>query len=223
MTEDFRTEMADALEKGVSGVEAQGQEMPSASVSPANGVDRPRIEAAVRELLIGIGEDPDRPGLVGTPDRVARACEELFSGLADDPARHLRKQFHEEGNEELVVVRDIPFHSMCEHHILPFIGRAHVAYIPRDGRITGLSKIARCVAGFAARPQLQERLTGQVADAMMAELDPVGVMVVIEAEHTCMTMRGIRAAGAMTVTSAVRGTLKTDNKTREEALRLLGR
>lgn len=223
MTEDLRTEMADALEKGASGVETRGQETPSASTSPANGVDRPRIEAAVRELLIGIGEDPDRPGLVGTPDRVARACEELFSGLADDPARHLRKQFHEEGNEELVVVRDIPFHSMCEHHILPFIGRAHVAYIPRDGRITGLSKIARCVAGFAARPQLQERLTGQVADAMMAELDPVGVMVVIEAEHTCMTMRGIRAAGAMTVTSAVRGTLKTDNKTREEALRLLGR
>ena len=223
MTEDLRTEMAGALEKGVSGVETQGQETPSASASPAHGVDRPRIEAAVRELLIGIGEDPDRPGLVGTPDRVARACEELFSGLADDPARHLRKQFHEEGNEELVVVRDIPFHSMCEHHILPFIGRAHVAYIPRDGRITGLSKIARCVAGFAARPQLQERLTGQVADAMMAELDPVGVMVVIEAEHTCMTMRGIRAAGAMTVTSAVRGTLKTDNKTREEALRLLGR
>lgn len=223
MTENLRTQMAGAPEEGATGVEAQGQERLTASASPAGGVDRPRIEAAVRELLIGIGEDPDRPGLVGTPDRVARACEELFSGLADDPARHLRKQFHEEGNEELVVVRDIPFHSMCEHHILPFIGRAHVAYIPRDGRITGLSKIARCVAGFAARPQLQERLTGQVADAMMAELDPVGVMVVIEAEHTCMTMRGIRAAGAMTVTSAVRGTLKTDNKTREEALRLLGR
>ena len=223
MTEYLRTQMAGAPEEGATGVEAQGQERLTASASPAGGVDRPRIEAAVRELLIGIGEDPDRPGLVGTPDRVARACEELFSGLADDPARHLRKQFHEEGNEELVVVRDIPFHSMCEHHILPFIGRAHVAYIPRDGRITGLSKIARCVAGFAARPQLQERLTGQVADAVMAELDPVGVMVVIEAEHTCMTMRGIRAAGAMTVTSAVRGTLKTDNKTREEALRLLGR
>ena len=223
MTENLRTQMAGAPEEGATGVEAQGQERLTASASPAGGVDRPRIEAAVRELLIGIGEDPDRPGLVGTPDRVARACEELFSGLADDPARHLRKQFHEEGNEELVVVRDIPIHSMCEHHILPFIGRAHVAYIPRDGRITGLSKIARCVAGFAARPQLQERLTGQVADAMMAELDPVGVMVVIEAEHTCMTMRGIRAAGAMTVTSAVRGTLKTDNKTREEALRLLGR
>lgn len=185
------------------------------------GVDRERVEAAIRELLIGIGEDPDRPGLVGTPDRVARACEELFGGIADDPARHLRKQFHEPGNEELVVVRDIPFHSMCEHHLLPFIGRAHVAYIPRDGRITGLSKIARCVAGYAARPQLQERLTAQVADAMVDELDPLGVLVVIEAEHTCMTMRGIRAAGAMTVTSAVRGSLRSDARSREEALSLL--
>lgn len=185
------------------------------------GVDRERVEAAVRELLIGIGEDPDRPGLVGTPDRVARACEELFGGIADDPARHLRKQFHEPGNEELVVVRDIPFHSMCEHHLLPFIGRAHVAYIPRDGRITGLSKVARCVAGYAARPQLQERLTAQVADAMVDELDPLGVLVVIEAEHTCMTMRGIRAAGAMTVTSAVRGSLRSDARSREEALSLL--
>lgn len=185
------------------------------------GVDRPRVEAAVRELLIGIGEDPDRPGLVGTPDRVARACEELFGGIADDPARHLRKQFYEPGNEELVVVRDIPFHSMCEHHLLPLIGRAHVAYIPRDGRITGLSKIARCVAGYAARPQLQERLTAQVADAMVDELDPLGVLVVIEAEHTCMTMRGIRAAGAMTVTSAVRGSLRSDARSREEALSLL--
>lgn len=187
----------------------------------SHGVNRERVEAAVRELLIGIGEDPDRPGLVGTPDRVARACEELFGGIADDPARHLRKQFHEPGNEELVVVRDIPFHSMCEHHLLPFIGRAHVAYIPRDGRITGLSKIARCVAGYAARPQLQERLTAQVADAMVDELDPLGVLVVIEAEHTCMIMRGIRAAGAMTVTSAVRGSLRSDARSREEALSLL--
>ncbi len=218
MTEDLRNQTGAELAPDAAAASAQ-----DAPAAPAAGVDRPRIEAAVRELLVGIGKDPDRPGLVGTPDRVAHACEELFSGLADDPARHLSKQLHEEDNEELVVVSDIPFHSMCEHHILPFIGRAHVAYIPRDGRITGLSKNARCVAGFAARPQLQERLTGQVADAMMAELDPKGVMVVIEAEHTCMTMRGIRAAGAMTVTSAVRGTLKTDNKTREEALRLLGR
>lgn len=218
MTEDLRNQTGAELAPDAAAAPAQ-----DAPAAPAAGVDRPRIEAAVRELLVGIGKDPDRPGLVGTPDRVARACEELFSGLADDSARHLSKQLHEEDNEELVVVSDIPFHSMCEHHILPFIGRAHVAYIPRDGRITGLSKNARCVAGFAARPQLQERLTGQVADAMMAEFDPKGVMVVIEAEHTCMTMRGIRAAGAMTVTSAVRGTLKTDNKTRKEALRLLGR
>lgn len=218
MTEDLRNQTGAELAPDAAAAPAQ-----DAPAAPAAGVDRPRIEAAVRELLVGIGKDPDRPGLVGTPDRVARACEELFSGLVDDPARHLSKQLHEEDNEELVVVSDIPFHSMCEHHILPFIGRAHVAYIPRDGRITGLSKNARCVAGFAARPQLQERLTGQVADAMMAEFDPKGVMVVIEAEHTCMTMRGIRAAGAMTVTSAVRGTLKTDNKTREEALCLLGR
>lgn len=184
-------------------------------------LDKPRVEAAVREFLLAIGEDPDREGLQGTPDRVARACEEIFGGMQEDPGAHLRKQFHEPGNEELVVVRDIPFHSMCEHHLLPFIGRAHVAYIPRDGRITGLSKIARCVAGYAARPQLQERLTAQVADAMVDELDPLGVLVVIEAEHTCMTMRGIRAAGAMTVTSAVRGSLRSDARSREEALSLL--
>lgn len=185
-------------------------------------VDKSRIEAAVREFLIGIGEDPDREGLQGTPDRVARACEEIFGGLDEDPGAHLRKQFHEPGNEEMVVVRDIPFSSMCEHHLLPFVGRAHVYYIPRDGHVTGLSKIARCVNGYAKRPQLQERLTAQVADALMRELDPLGVLVVIEAEHTCMTMRGIRAAGAVTATSAVRGCLK-DIKTRQEALRLLGK
>ena len=179
-------------------------------------VDKPRIEAAVREFLIGIGEDPDREGLQGTPDRVARACEEIFGGLDEDPGAHLRKQFHEPGNEEMVVVRDIPFSSMCEHHLLPFVGRAHVCYIPRDGHVTGLSKIARCVNGYAKRPQLQERLTAQVADALMRELDPLGVLVVIEAEHTCMTMR------AVTATSAVRGCLK-DIKTRQEALRLLGK
>lgn len=185
-------------------------------------IDRPRAEAAIRELLYAIGEDPHREGLQGTPDRVARACEELFAGLSDDPARYLRKQFQEDHNEEMVIVRDIPFHSMCEHHLLPFIGKAHVAYIPRAGRITGLSKIARCVAGFAARPQVQERLTAEIADAMVAELNPLGVMVVIEAEHTCMTMRGVRAAGAVTVTSSVRGCFKQNEKTRTEALRLLG-
>ena len=187
-----------------------------------NQIDKPRIEAAVREFLIGIGEDPDRAGLQGTPDRVARACEELFGGLQEDPAAYLRKQFQEDHNEEMVIVRDIPFASMCEHHILPFQGTANVAYIPRQGRITGLSKIARCVNGYARRPQLQERLTQQVADAMVQELDPLGVLVVIKAEHTCMTIRGIKAAGAQTVTSAVRGTFKKDLRTRAEAMRLLG-
>ena len=185
-------------------------------------IDKPRIAAAVRELLIGIGEDPDREGLQGTPDRIARACEELFGGLREDPADHLLKQFQEGDNEEMVIVRDIPFSSMCEHHLLPFVGKAHIAYIPRKGRITGLSKLARCVNGFAKRPQLQERLTSQIADAMVGSLDPLGVLVVIEAEHTCMTMRGIRAAGALTTTSAVRGIFLDDLRTREEALRLIG-
>ena len=187
-----------------------------------NQIDKPRIEAAVREFLIGIGEDPDREGLQGTPDRVARACEEIFGGMQEDPAVHLRKQFHEEHNDDMVIVRDIPFSSMCEHHILPFVGKAHVAYIPRDGRITGLSKIARCVNGYARRPQLQERLTQEIADAMVRELDPQGVLVVLKAEHTCMTIRGVRTPGAQTVTSAVRGVFRTDIRTREEAMRLLG-
>ena len=185
-------------------------------------LDKPRVEAAVREFLLAIGEDPDREGLQGTPDRVARACEEIFGGMQEDPGAHLRKQFHEPGNEEMVIVRDIPFSSMCEHHLLPFVGVAHVAYLPREGRITGLSKIARCVAGFAARPQVQERLTAQVADAMVAELEPEGVLVVMEAEHTCMTMRGIRAAGAKTTTIATRGAFDADASLRAEALSLLG-
>lgn len=185
-------------------------------------LDKPRVEAAVREFLLAIGEDPDREGLQGTPDRVARACEEIFGGTQEDPGRYLRKQFHEPGNEEMVIVRDIPFSSMCEHHLLPFVGKAHVCYIPRDGHVTGLSKISRCVNGYAKRPQLQERLTAQIADAMVRELDPLGVLVVIEAEHTCMTIRGIRTPGAKTVTSAVRGCLKSDSKSRAEALRLLG-
>ena len=184
-------------------------------------LDKERVEAAVRELLFAIGEDPDREGLQGTPDRVARACAEIFGGMQEDPGAHLRKQFQESDNEEMVVVRDIPFSSMCEHHLLPFTGRAHVCYIPRRGRITGLSKIARCVNGYARRPQVQERLTAQVADAMMRELEPLGVLVVLEAEHTCMSMRGIKSAGSLTMTSAVRGCFK-DLKTREEALRLLG-
>lgn len=185
-------------------------------------VDKPRIEAAVREFLAAIGEDPDREGLLGTPDRVARACEEIFGGMQEDPSTHLLRQFSEPGNENMVIVKDIPFSSMCEHHLLPFTGKAHICYLPRDGRITGLSKLARCVVGYAHRPQVQERLTQQVADAIVDRLDPLGVLVVLEATHTCMTMRGIRSAGSLTVTSAVRGWFKSDLKAREEALRLIG-
>ena len=185
-------------------------------------LDKPRVEAAVRELLIAIGEDPDREGLLGTPDRIARACEEIFGGMQKDPSEHLLRQFDEPGNEDMVIVRDIPFASMCEHHLLPFTGRAHVCYLPRDGKITGLSKLARCVSGYARRPQLQERLTQQIADAIVDRLDARGVLVVLQAEHSCMNMRGIRAAGSLTVTSAVRGWFKEDLKAREEALRLIG-
>ena len=185
-------------------------------------IDKPRIEAAIREFLLAIGEDPDREGLIDTPDRVARACEEIFGGMQEDPGEHLMKQFNEPGNEDMVIVKDIPFASMCEHHLLPFTGRAHICYLPKDGRITGLSKLARCVSGFARRPQLQERLTNQIADALVERLDPLGVLVVLQAEHTCMNMRGIKAAGSETVTSAVRGWFKTDMKAREEALDLIG-
>ncbi len=185
-------------------------------------IDRPRIESAIRELLFAIGEDPDREGLVDTPERVARACEEIFGGMQEDPGRHLLRQFHEPGNDDMVIVKDIPFSSMCEHHLLPFTGRAHVCYFPRDGRITGLSKLARCVTGYAHRPQVQERLTQQIADALVERLDPLGVLVVLEATHTCMTMRGIKSAGSLTVTSAVRGWFKSDLKARQEALRLIG-
>jgi GTP cyclohydrolase I len=183
-------------------------------------LDMERAEAAVRELLIAIGEDPDREGLLETPNRVARACAEIFAGMHEDPAAHLLRQFHEADHEEMVIVRDIAFTSMCEHHLLPFTGRAHVAYIPRKGRITGLSKLARCVEGYARRPQVQERLTSQIADAIMRSLNPLGVIVVVEAEHMCMTARGIKKPGSLTVTSAVRGSFKEDEKTRAEALSL---
>ena len=185
-------------------------------------VDKERVEAAVREFLAAIGEDPDREGLLGTPDRVARACEEIFGGMQEDPSAHLLRQFSEPGNENMVIVKDIPFSSMCEHHLLPFTGKAHICYLPRDGRITGLSKLARCVVGYAHRPQVQERLTQQIADAIEVRLEPLGVLVVLEATHTCMTMRGIRSAGSLTTTSAVRGWFKSDLKAREEALRLIG-
>ncbi len=183
-------------------------------------MDKKRIEAAVREILIAVGEDPDREGLVETPARVARMYEEIFSGLEDDPKRHL-KIFNEEKNEEMVIVRDIPLYSMCEHHLLPFIGRAHIAYIPDNGKIIGLSKLARIVDSFARRPQLQEKLTSQIADFLFTELRPMGVAVVIEAEHLCMTMRGARASGAQTRTSALRGSMRSDAKTRAEVMSLL--
>ncbi|NLE17449.1 MAG: GTP cyclohydrolase I FolE [Propioniciclava sp.] len=183
-------------------------------------VDQPRIASAVREILIAIGEDPDRDGLLGTPERVARAYAEMFAGLEQDPAEHLGVTFDIE-HEEMVLVKDIELWSTCEHHLLPFHGVAHVAYIPsRDGKITGLSKLARLVDVYARRPQVQERLTGQVADALVQHLNPQGVMVVVEAEHQCMTMRGVRKPGSKTVTSAVRGALR-NAATRAEAMSLI--
>ena len=185
-------------------------------------VDVDRVRAAVSELLSAIGEDPGRDGLAATPHRVAAMYEELFSGLHDDPARHLEVTFAAE-HDEMVMVRDIPFASLCEHHLVPFLGKAHVAYIPaEDGRITGLSKLARLVDHFAARPQTQERLTMQVARCLEANLRPRGTGVVLEAEHTCMTQRGIRALGAKTVTSALLGTLRTDPRSRAEFFALAG-
>ncbi|MBO4893885.1 MAG: GTP cyclohydrolase I FolE [Clostridia bacterium] len=183
-------------------------------------MDKERIEAAVREILLAVGEDPDREGLVETPARVARMYEEIFSGLTEDPKKHL-KFFDEPDNDEMVVVRDIPLYSMCEHHLLPFMGKAHIAYIPADGKVIGLSKLARIVGAFARRPQLQERLTAQIADFLYEELSPQGVAVVIEAEHLCMNMRGARASGSQTRTSALRGTMRSDARTRAEVMSLL--
>lgn len=183
-------------------------------------MDKARIEAAVREILAAIGEDPDREGLVETPRRVANMYEEIFGGLAEDPAQHL-KLFSETRPDEMVTVRDIPLYSMCEHHLLPFTGVAHIAYIPRDGKVIGLSKLARIVNCYARRPQLQERLTAQIADFLEESLDPLGVAVIIEAEHLCMTMRGVRAAGSRTQTSALRGCMKSDARTRTEVMSLL--
>lgn len=184
-------------------------------------IDKQRVAAAVRELLLAVGENPDRDGLIETPDRVARMYEEVFSGLDDDPTRHLKLFLQETDQDEMVTVRDIPLYSMCEHHLLPFIGRCHIAYIPRHGKIIGLSKFARIVDCFARRPQVQERLTGQIADFLDEQLDPLGVAVIIEAEHLCMTMRGTRAAGSVTQTSALRGLMRSDARTRGEVMSLL--
>ncbi len=184
-------------------------------------VDTGRVRAAVAELLAAIGEDPTRDGLVDTPRRVAAMYEELFSGLADEPARHLTVTFAA-GHDEMVMVRDIPFASLCEHHLVPFIGRAHVAYIPAaDGRITGLSKLARLVDGYARRLQVQERMTTQIADAIESALTPRGVLVVVEAEHLCMSMRGVKKPGTLTVTSSVRGLFRSDAATRAEAMQFV--
>lgn len=184
-------------------------------------MDNAKIEQGVRLILEGIGEDPDREGLLDTPARVARMYEEVFAGLTEDPARHFEVTF-DEHHEEMVLVKDIPFYSMCEHHLVPFFGKAHVAYIPAsDGRICGLSKLARLVEAFAKRPQVQERLTSQIADTLIEQLDPQGVIVVLEAEHMCMSMRGVKKPGSQTVTSAVRGVFEKSAPIRAEALSLI--
>ena len=183
-------------------------------------IDRGRIEKAVREIIEALGENPDREGLVETPERVAAFYAEVFDGLHRDPGDVVDAFFGEEHYQEIVMVREIPFYSMCEHHFVPFHGQAHVAYIPK-GRVTGLSKLARLVEGFARRPQMQERLTAQVADALNERLQPLGVMVVVEAEHLCMSMRGVKKPGATTVTSAVRGIMESQPATRAEAMSLL--
>jgi len=191
---------------------------------PSGQVDQERAAAAVRELLLAIGEDPDRPGLADTPGRVARAYAETFAGLWQDPFEILATTFDED-HDEMVLVKDIPMYSTCEHHLVPFHGKAHVGYIPgADGRVTGLSKLARLVEVYARRPQVQERMTRQIADALYEALKPQGVIVVIEAEHLCMAMRGIRKPGSTTVTSAVRGIFRDNPATRNEAMSLvLGR
>lgn len=183
-------------------------------------MDKERIQNAVREILIAVGEDPDREGLLETPKRVANMYEEIFAGLTEDPKQHI-KLFNEQSNDEMVIVKDIPFYSMCEHHLLPFFGKAHIGYIPSDNKIIGLSKLARIVDNFAKKPQVQERLTSDIADFLNDSLQPKGVAVIMEAEHMCMTMRGARAAGSKTQTSALRGIMRTDAKTRAEVLSLL--
>ncbi len=183
-------------------------------------IDQPAIQRAMREIIIALGEDPDREGLVDTPARVGRMYAEVFAGLQSDPCEELHKVFVADGHDEMVLVRDISFYSMCEHHFLPFHGIAHVAYLP-DGKVTGLSKLARLVEGFARRPQMQERLTTQVVEALMEALEPRGALVVVEASHMCMEMRGVKKSGARTQTSAVRGIFEESQATRAEAFSLI--
>lgn len=189
-------------------------------MSELNQIDQPRIAAAVREILLAIGEDPDRDGLLDTPKRVAKAYSEFFAGLHQDAADHLSTTFDIE-HDELVLVKDISFYSTCEHHLVPFYGTAHIGYIPgKGGKVTGLSKLARLVEVYARRPQVQERLTTQIVDALVAHLNPTGAIVVVECEHMCMSMRGVQKPGAKTVTSAVRGQLR-ETATRAEAMSLI--
>ena len=183
-------------------------------------MDQVKIKQAVRLFLEAIGEDPDREGLLDKPERIAKMAEEIFAGIGKDPGLDLEKTF-DENHQEMVLVGNIPFYSFCEHHLLPFIGKAHVAYLPSKGKVIGISKLARVVAGFSRRLQIQERLTGQIADAVMEKLDPLGVMVIIEAEHMCMTIRGVHTPGAITTTSATRGIFRKQAKTRAEALALI--
>src|SRR5215471_1773795 len=190
----------------------------SADLAPAP-VDIARIEKAMREILLAVGENPDREGLLKTPNRVARAYAELMAGLQDNPRRYLKTVFTER-YDEVVLLRDIPFHSLCEHHLLPFTGKAHVAYLP-DGKVVGLSKLARLVEGYARRPQVQERLTTEIADALMDELSPIGAACVVEATHTCMTIRGAKKHGSTMVTSALRGIFKENPSSRAEVLSLM--
>ncbi|SHJ17714.1 GTP cyclohydrolase I [Geosporobacter subterraneus DSM 17957] len=184
-------------------------------------MDKTKIERAVRDILEAIGEDPDREGLRDTPKRIARMYGEIFAGLKADPKDHLEIYFEEEKHEELVLVKDIPFYSVCEHHLVPFYGKAHIGYIPKGGKLTGLSKLARVLETVSKRPQLQERLTATIADTIMEKLNPYGVIVVVEAEHMCMTMRGVKKPGSKTLTSAVRGIFQDDAKSRAEAMALI--
>ena len=217
------TELPVGHARGLDPVAAARRVQHVTGVEPDRSFDHDKIERAVRMLLEAIGEDPDRPGIVDTPARVAREYDEIFAGLLIDPADVLSVSF-EEAYDEIVMMRDIEFHSMCEHHLVPFSGRAHVAYLPgADGKVTGLSKLARLVDVCAKRPGLQERMTAMIADSMERALEPRGVMVVVEARHLCMEMRGIRKPGAETVTSTVRGIFRDDPKTRTEALTLLRR
>ncbi|MFE9582705.1 GTP cyclohydrolase I FolE [Nocardia sp. NPDC006044] len=210
---------SDGVDENGSGNGVTGEQL--VALETGQPFDQARAEAAVRELLLAVGEDPDRPGLLDTPARVARAYREMFAGLYVEPDAVLNTTF-DEGHQELVLVRDIPMYSTCEHHLVSFHGVAHVGYIPgKHGRVTGLSKLARVVDLYAKRPQVQERLTSQIADAVMRKLDPRGAIVVIEAEHLCMAMRGIRKPGASTTTSAVRGLLQSSPSSRAEALDLI--